>query len=148
MYEEPINEDNVLEMGSIDVDAGCIWVGDPCYVLRDPGESRPKDLGENWSDICSRFFERSGYNDEQKRFQEADTKRRNAMMDEIRPRMEEPGFNLEAEIQAFQAKHPLTEYLEGVREDCSVANFTHDQHALRRRLVPGLRRIRRTRRTA
>lgn len=46
---------------SVDVDAGLIWVGDPCYVLKDKGEKRPKDLGKDWGDICDRYHTRSGY---------------------------------------------------------------------------------------
>ena len=53
---------NFKEVGQIDVDAGSIWVGDGCYVIKDPDEARPKDLGDDWCDICSRFFERSGHN--------------------------------------------------------------------------------------
>ena len=49
------------EVGSLDVDAGSIWIGDGCYVLKDKDEARPKDLGDDWHDICTRFFDRSGY---------------------------------------------------------------------------------------
>lgn len=48
-------------VGHVDVDAGSIWVGDGCYVLKDKDEARPKDFGDDWHGICNRFFERSGY---------------------------------------------------------------------------------------
>jgi len=60
---------NFLEVSSIDVDAGSIWIGDGCYVLKDNNEARPKDLGDNWHGICDRFFKRSGYNDRSREFQ-------------------------------------------------------------------------------
>ena len=34
------------EVGSIFVDAGLCWVGDPCYVMGDDASSRVKDWGE------------------------------------------------------------------------------------------------------
>lgn len=46
------------EVGAVDVDAGMIWVGDPCYIL--DGE-RPAGLGKVWNDFCDLFFKRSGY---------------------------------------------------------------------------------------
>lgn len=60
---EPANFEmaKFVEVGSIDVDAGSIWIGDGCYVLKDKDEERPKDLGDDWHGICERFFERSGY---------------------------------------------------------------------------------------
>jgi len=51
------------EVGHLDVDAGSIWLGDGCYVLKDKDEARPKDLGDDWHGICERFFDRSGYHD-------------------------------------------------------------------------------------
>lgn len=53
----------VKKVGYVDVDAGMIWVGDPCYIIRDSDEERPKDFGEDWSDFCGKVFERSGYYD-------------------------------------------------------------------------------------
>lgn len=58
---------NFKEVGSLDVDAGSIWIGDGCYVLKDKDEPRPKDLGDDWHDICERFCDRSGYD----KYQEA-----------------------------------------------------------------------------
>ena len=37
------------------VDAGMIWIGDPCYVLGDDASSRVRD----WSDFCQNL-DRSG----------------------------------------------------------------------------------------
>ena len=61
---------NFVAVSSVDVDSGSIWIGDPCYVIRDRDEARPSDLGNNWHDICDRFFERSGYNERQREWHE------------------------------------------------------------------------------
>jgi len=50
-----------IERGTVDVDAGCIWIGDPCYILDDRTEGRKKDLGADWHEFCDRIFERDGY---------------------------------------------------------------------------------------
>jgi len=34
----------------IGVDAGVVWVGDPCYILHK--KKLPKTLGKNWSEFC------------------------------------------------------------------------------------------------
>jgi hypothetical protein len=31
------------------VDAGCIWLGDPCYVMGDDASSRVKDFGKEFA---------------------------------------------------------------------------------------------------
>ena len=49
-----------VHVSNIDVDAGCVWIGDPCYILQDT-DSRPSDLGEDWGDISDRFLDRIGY---------------------------------------------------------------------------------------
>ncbi len=37
-------------IGEIGVDAGRIWIGDPCYILhKDPP---PKSIGKSWSEFC------------------------------------------------------------------------------------------------
>ena len=33
------------------VDAGCIWIGDPCYVMGDDASSRVR----NWEDFCDKL---------------------------------------------------------------------------------------------
>jgi len=40
-------------VGSIDVDAGIIWVGDPCYVLGDEASSRVT----SWDEFCTKSFD-------------------------------------------------------------------------------------------
>jgi len=37
------------EVGCCGVDAGMLWLGDPCYVF---GKTRPKDIGEDWGEFC------------------------------------------------------------------------------------------------
>jgi hypothetical protein len=41
---------NWEEVGTIVVDAGVCWIGDPCYVLHD---SEPNlAIGKNWQEFC------------------------------------------------------------------------------------------------
>ena len=43
-------------IGSIDVDAGLCWIGDPCYVFhRDEGDE-PENLGKNWHEFCDNVW--------------------------------------------------------------------------------------------
>jgi len=37
-------------IGRIGVDAGMVWIGDPCYILHQ--EKLPSTLGEDWDDFC------------------------------------------------------------------------------------------------
>lgn len=39
-------------VGHVDVDAGLIWVGDPCYVMGDEASDRVTD----WGDFCEKLF--------------------------------------------------------------------------------------------
>lgn len=39
------------QIGTVFVDAGLIWVGDPCYVLGDDASNRVKD----WSEFCDKL---------------------------------------------------------------------------------------------
>lgn len=41
---------NRIKAGTIGVDAGICWIGDPCYILH--AEPAPKEIGETWSDFC------------------------------------------------------------------------------------------------
>lgn len=41
------------EVGTIGVDAGLCWIGDPCYVLHQ--EDSPKDLGKDWGAFCDKL---------------------------------------------------------------------------------------------
>ena len=38
-------------MHKIYVDAGCIWVGDPCYIMGDDASNRVHD----WQEFCSKL---------------------------------------------------------------------------------------------
>jgi hypothetical protein len=39
-------------IGKIGVDAGIVWIGDPCYIIhRD--EKLPSTIGDNWLEFCS-----------------------------------------------------------------------------------------------
>ena len=43
------------QIGTVGVDAGLIWVGEPCYILHT--ESTPKSIGVDWSDFCERLHD-------------------------------------------------------------------------------------------
>ena len=40
------------KIGTIFVDAGLCWVGDPCYVIGEDSSNGPK----TWGDFCSKLF--------------------------------------------------------------------------------------------
>ena len=48
----PKSEEKWEKVGVIGVDAGLCWVGDPCYIIKDPGEERYKELGKDWQEFC------------------------------------------------------------------------------------------------
>lgn len=49
--------DTWYEIGSVDVDSGTIWLGDPCYIIhRDGGLS--KELGKDWGEYCDMISKR------------------------------------------------------------------------------------------
>lgn len=39
-------------IGKFGVDAGLVWIGDPCYILHKEGDQKPQDIGEDWDDFC------------------------------------------------------------------------------------------------
>lgn len=45
---------NQIQVGTIGVDAGVCWIGDPCYVLH--SQKPPKDIGQDWDDFCVRLL--------------------------------------------------------------------------------------------
>lgn len=135
--------DGFQYVSSVDVDAGCIWVGDPCYVLKDPGEARPADLGANWGDICSRFFERSGYDAARKAYRERRYEAREALQNspEYKERFD-AYLAAVKDLDKEAAKKAAQEFLAWEEEqenawldanpfddssiDKGFANFTHD----------------------
>ena len=40
-----------IEVKRVTVDAGCIWIGDPCYVMGEDSRNGPK----TWADMCDRI---------------------------------------------------------------------------------------------
>lgn len=36
--------------GTIGVDAGVCWIGDPCYILH---TDSPKEIGKDWEEFCN-----------------------------------------------------------------------------------------------
>jgi len=43
-------------IGYIGVDAGIVWIGDPCYILHNE-KGLPKSLGKTWSEFCDNLGE-------------------------------------------------------------------------------------------
>jgi len=39
-------------VGNVGVDAGLIWIGDPCYVIKDKDEDRYPEFGKDWAEFC------------------------------------------------------------------------------------------------
>lgn len=48
-------EEQWERVGTIGVDAGLCWLGDPCYILHT--KHSPKDIGKNWGEFCSKLHE-------------------------------------------------------------------------------------------
>jgi len=42
------------KVGNFGVDAGLVWIGDPCYILHTE-KDLPKSLGKDWSDFCDKL---------------------------------------------------------------------------------------------
>ena len=40
------------KVGTIGVDAGLCWVGDPCYIIH-PHRGMPEEVGKDWGEFCS-----------------------------------------------------------------------------------------------
>ena len=40
-----------IKVGEVGVDAGLIWISDPCYVLHTDGT--PKEIGNSWREFCN-----------------------------------------------------------------------------------------------
>jgi hypothetical protein len=54
-----------IDVGSISVDAGLVWIGDPSYIMHKEGgefDSLPKDLGDDWGDFCDKTFSKAEKN--------------------------------------------------------------------------------------
>jgi len=50
--KEPKELDGFYRLGSVGVDAGMLWIGDPCYIIN-RGEREPyKALGKTWHEFC------------------------------------------------------------------------------------------------
>lgn len=43
------------QIGSIGVDAGLCWIGDPCYVLHKDADRRYRSIGKDWGDFCNQL---------------------------------------------------------------------------------------------
>jgi hypothetical protein len=41
------------EVGVVGVDAGLVWIGDPCYILHP--ENPPEEIGKTWIDFCDKL---------------------------------------------------------------------------------------------
>jgi hypothetical protein len=43
------------KIGSITVDAGICWIGDPCYILHK--DNPPKSIGKDWDDFVDILYD-------------------------------------------------------------------------------------------
>jgi len=44
------------KIGVVAVDAGLIWLGDPCYILHKENKlDEPKDIGRTWGEFCDKL---------------------------------------------------------------------------------------------
>ena len=43
------NREYTKKIGSVGVDAGCIWIGDPCYIMGDDASFKV----DKWEDFCN-----------------------------------------------------------------------------------------------
>lgn len=142
-----INRERCELAGHLDVDAGSIWIGDGCYVLKDKDEPRPADLGDDWHGICERFFTRSGYYDFEREFRNwheyawrevfQNSDEAKAIYDRLKaaPRNDDNSLSDEAKTiikELVDAEHAFAEpwrkanpFTPTVR-DKGFANFTHD----------------------
>jgi len=45
-----------IKVGRVGVDAGLIWIGDPCYVIhKNDGELEKDGLGKDWMGFCDKL---------------------------------------------------------------------------------------------
>jgi hypothetical protein len=42
-------------VGTVDVDSGLTWIGDPCYIIHKKKKDIPRTLGKNWEEFCSKL---------------------------------------------------------------------------------------------
>jgi len=50
-----MKKNDIKKIGEIGVDAGLIWIGDPCYILHKENEEKPKAIGKDWIDFCTKL---------------------------------------------------------------------------------------------
>ena len=48
-------------MGYIGVDAGIVWIGDPCYIMHK--DTPPEELGNNWVEFCENMWQKEEKSD-------------------------------------------------------------------------------------
>jgi hypothetical protein len=42
-------------LGHIGVDAGIVWIGDPCYIMHREERGLPSTVGKNWHEFCDKL---------------------------------------------------------------------------------------------
>uniref|UniRef100_A0A6H2A4P0 Uncharacterized protein n=1 Tax=viral metagenome TaxID=1070528 RepID=A0A6H2A4P0_9ZZZZ len=45
------------QIGEISVDAGIVWIGDPCYILHKNLDEIPQEIGRTWEEFCENIKE-------------------------------------------------------------------------------------------
>ena len=46
-----IKQDKWKLVGRFGVDAGIVWIGDPCYIIHT--DEMPKTIGKDWGEFCN-----------------------------------------------------------------------------------------------
>lgn len=62
MAKKKVKKNKKVQIGTVGVDAGLIWVGDPCYIIGKGGKDNPpyKETGKDWGKFCDRLQEKQG----------------------------------------------------------------------------------------
>jgi len=50
--------DKWVKIGTVGVDAGMVWIGDPCYILHQPSEQLAQfGLGKTWDEFVENLYD-------------------------------------------------------------------------------------------
>jgi hypothetical protein len=109
------------KVGTADVDAGLCWIGDPCYIIKDKDEQRPKEFGKNWDDFCDTFYEKSGYHKEQSEL----LSKYFEMRREFAAKLGKSGFDLTSEEES-EIDRQYRQWVRKQKRRTQAAQFNHD----------------------
>jgi hypothetical protein len=55
--KQTIHYNDLKLIGHIGVDAGLVWIGDPCYVIHKNEKDRYKSIGKDWYEFCGLLYD-------------------------------------------------------------------------------------------